>query len=250
MKKLIFILLIMFSTTSCATNMELRLSKEYDGIHHEFQPYVEEFIMMSDGKVSQKDFQRFSMGFRKYDISDSTVGTCHYLVHEVDISIDWWNSDKSPSERLELVFHEFGHCILNRGHTEKPVHDGFVQWLERIGFKLGFFSEKGYLHDGCPASFMHPYTIGERCINKHFAYYIKELFHNTDAMNYVELRKQHNHYTHNKCSKPMIVNKTNKWVQKDEDTLNRAKKKCVKEYKSCLKVFTKKNEGEYTALCE
>lgn len=256
MKKIIILFSFLISMSSCATNVEVRLEKKYKGIDNEFKPYISEFIHMSDGKVTYKNFDNFSIGFRKYDSKDSTVGTCHYFADEVDISVDWWFSDfNTPSERLELVFHELGHCILKRGHSSKPYKGGFVQWLERVGFRLGIFTEKGYLYDGCPASFMHPYTLGENCINKHFSYYIKELFHQENTMNYIESRHiDRYHFTHNKCSEPIIINKTDTWDKRDRDTLNRAKMRCIEVYGTCLKSLTKVLlDGEhvsYRAICE
>lgn len=239
--------MLLFCNTACSS-IDLRLIKKYDKVNEEFVPYMYEFIHLSEGEVTEEDFKYLTMGFRKYPDGSTTVGTCHYIVDEIDISIDWWNSYKTPSERLELVFHEFGHCILKRGHANKPVKGGFTQWLERLGFKIGLFTEKGYLYDGCPASFMHPYTIGDRCINKHFHYYIKEMFYREDSMNYVEERKIH--YQENRCRKPKVINYTDTWNKRDQDTLERAKVTCIERYKSCLKRFIKKEKYAYNAICE
>jgi hypothetical protein len=66
-----------------------------------------------------------------------------------------------------------------RMHTETTEEKGFAYFIERILLKLGLVERKGYLKDGCPASYMHPYTLSEDCINKHYYYYLKELFDNT-----------------------------------------------------------------------
>lgn len=249
MKKLL-LLLVLFMNTACANNLEIRMVKKHQGIHSEFKPYVQEFIMISKGKVDENDFHNFSMGFRDYSKDSSTVGTCHYGAFEVDISKKWWNQTTSPSERLELVFHEFGHCILKRGHTKKPEGDGWLEWFERMGFKLGFFTEKGYLSDGCPASFMHPYTLGEMCINRHFNYYMNELFGRFERNNYVESRAMYREPSEKKtCKKPIIVNKTNSWNDRDQQTLIRAKRTCIVRYKSCLEKFWKKTQLSYAAWC-
>lgn len=248
MKKIIFIIAMLFLNTSCATGLDLRFVKKYEKIHPEFAPYVSEFVYMSNGKVDFDDFRYITMGFRDYEDGSNTVGTCHHIVDEIDISREWWNSYKTPSERLELVFHEFGHCILKRGHANKPKNKGFLTWLERLGFDVGIFDEKGYMYDGCPASFMHPYTIGDRCINKHFAYYIKELFYKDEAINYVETRKIH--YSENRCKKPEVINYTDNWNKRDQDTLERAKVTCIERYRSCLKTFIKKEPLTYNAICE
>lgn len=259
MKKLILSIFMLFSLSSCATDLEIRLSKKYKNIHPEFQTYIYEFKQLSKGKVTDSDFYNFTMGFRKYKNGSSVAGTCHYGVNEVDINIEWWNGFYTPSERLELVFHELGHCILKRGHTVKPTHKGFLAWLERIGFKLGFFEDKGYIYDGCPASFMHPYTISNRCINKHFSYYINELFGNHEDSNFVISRshtqKQHTENKYfkpkkPKCKKVNIINKTKTWNRRDKNTLLNSKRRCLQLHKTCLKTFIKKEELTYNAICE
>ena len=61
-----------------------------------------------------------------------------------DNSYDW--------KREQLMFHELGHCILDRPHTDQK------------------------LEDGCPISIMDPYVIGESCYLSHRNYYFEELF--------------------------------------------------------------------------
>ena len=95
---------------------------------------------------------------------------------------------------------------------------------------------------------MHPYTIGEECTSRHFYYYIEEIFNRDKNVNYVEQRKIKREPT-NKCSVPKIINKTDNWTQNDQNTLYRAKETCIKKYKSCLKIFWKKTNYSYAALC-
>lgn len=226
--------------------------KKYDGIHPEFQSYIEEFKYKSQGKVTDDDFVGLTMGFRKYPDDVNTVGTCHYMANEVDINVEWWNSwYRSYQERYELVFHELGHCVLYRGHTEIPTHTGFKAWLERLGFRLGIFTQKGYLEDGCPASFMHPYTLSERCINKHYHYYMNELFDNHKKENFVEARMSHNKYTNkDKCPEAKVINKTNEWTEQDVRSLKSAHRRCPEVYGTCLKTFIKNKTRSYYAICE
>lgn len=246
MKKIFTTFLMMLSLTACA-GMDFRLTKKYKGIDPEFETYITEFIYLSKGKVSDNHFKGFTMGFRTYPKDSTTVGTCHYSVNEVDISKEWWKDwNRSYSERIELIFHELGHCILKRGHSNKPGGVDFWRWLERLGFDLGIFKNIIGLFDGCPGSFMHPETISELCINKHFYYYIQELFNHTPKTYVQPIEEEDKKH----CSEPEVINKTSTWTKRDEDTLNRSKNKCVAEYKSCLKKFTKKSEDNYNVICE
>jgi len=247
MKKVLVLLIFLFS--SCASSVEIRVQKQYETVNEEFKPYVEDFISMSRGVVTSKDFKHFTMGFRDYPKDVETVGTCHPQILEVDISREWWENNQDQIKRLELVFHEFGHCILNRGHTKKTYGGGFIRWLERIGFLLGIFTEKGHLSSGCPASIMHPRVIDEYCLYVHYDYYIKELFGHDKDRTYI-MRSPNSVSENNKCRPPKVINNTDSWDKRDKETLRRAKKTCIDRYKSCLKAFWKKDELAYLALCE
>ena len=98
---------------------------------------------------------------------------------------------------------------------------------------------------------MHPYTLGDDCIDKHFNYYIDELFKRT-RKNYVErLNNVSRNPSHKlKCERPTVINKTTTWVKADENTYRRAKKTCVKRYHACLKTFYKYTNLSYGAICK
>ena len=53
------------------------------------------------------------------------------------------------------------------------------------------------------------------------------------------------------CPNPKVINKTKTWVKLDEQTFNRAKKRCGEIYPEapCLKTFIKKEERAYQAIC-
>jgi hypothetical protein len=123
-----------------------------------------------------------SIEFHTYLEDSTVVGTCHRNLIEksiIWINEEWWNSlYVSEYQRLEVVFHELGHCVLLRAHTIPPNDSdrGFFTWWERLFFKIGIFIPKGYLKDGCPSSIMHPYTMLDLCFIKHYKYYMDELF--------------------------------------------------------------------------
>jgi hypothetical protein len=54
------------------------------------------------------------------------------------------------------------------------------------------------------------------------------------------------------CATPKLDNKTNKWVQEDQETLLTVQKEACKKAdpnQPCLYVFTKVDEGKYEATC-
>lgn len=75
----------------------------------------------------------------------------HYDIRQVVISKEWW--DKMPEADKEvLIFHELGHCVLDRGHTDSR------------------------LASGRPASVMNTYHIGGGNYTSIYGYYLSELF--------------------------------------------------------------------------
>jgi hypothetical protein len=63
-----------------------------------------------------------------------------------------WKTSLSESSRLRIMFHELGHCILERGHAE------------------------AVLEDGAPASLMAPLIPDDGDWKKWKAHYLVELF--------------------------------------------------------------------------
>lgn len=67
---------------------------------------------------------------------------------QIEIDPVYWAS-QDEGQRLQLVFHELGHCDLNRGHISEVRDNGF------------------------PVSFMNPYTFWYSPLD--LSYYINEL---------------------------------------------------------------------------
>jgi len=173
---------------SCSTtpkeedNMVVIVEKE-PYIDPEFQPYVDKFIAVSRGIMDKSDFARSTITMK--ELKGSTAGTCLayptydggdvYFSQEIEVDKTYWLS-YSDLEKEDLMFHEFGHCYLHRGHTEEPKKKGLVDFFQKILFKIGLFEKKGYLKDGCPDSMMYPYVLGNDCVYNNYEHYIDELF--------------------------------------------------------------------------
>ena len=230
---------------SCA---ELRFAKKYENIHPEFEVYVDQFIHDSKGKIDREDLGNLTIGFRNYGEDEGfVVGTCHPIANEIDINRVWWEFNWSGYKRMELIYHELGHCVLHRHHTEPTSSDEFMAYLEKFMFKVGIWEELPLMYDNCPASIMHPRVLSEDCFMKHYRYYLHELFSEVKYKNYV--RARFSIYKVGVCKEPNIINHTKEWNRLDEQTLQRTKKTCRKRYKGCLKTFIKKNEYTYNAIC-
>lgn len=64
--------------------------------------------------------------------SQEYVGYCGYQHNQVVIGADFWNRSSHYSREL-IVFHELGHCYLNRQHDNRKSNDGRCQSIMRNG---------------------------------------------------------------------------------------------------------------------
>lgn len=145
-------------------------------ISKEFEPYVQSFIDLSGGLISEKDMKYVTMRFGH--LEDNVAGTCTPIPYNqiIEVDIGWWKKNQNQFSREQLIFHELGHCVLFRDHVSPTSTKGLWGWLERLAFKMGVMKKENILKDGCPSSYMHPYTLSSTCINRHYQYYIDELF--------------------------------------------------------------------------
>jgi hypothetical protein len=86
---------------------------------------------------------------------DGVAGTCQYGQHIAHVTVDqyYWNNVGTATKEY-LVFHELGHCVLGRGHTEDAFANGICKSIMSSGL--------GTCHDA--------YNVSNR------NYYIDELF--------------------------------------------------------------------------
>lgn len=119
----------------------------------EFEPYYESFLQEAESYEVPVDFSFSSTSFVD-KLETGTAGIC-ISTKNVIVSRQLWGV-LSPVERQVLLYHEWGHCILNRSHNEKTL----------VG-------------ENCPASMMYP-TIDKtaHCLYKHRNWYMQELLFN------------------------------------------------------------------------
>lgn len=123
------------------------------------KPYVARFEALYGDKVD-------NMSIMMDDLDNGAVGVCiSYQPHYREIRVDrgWWARNASNDLALEeLVFHELGHCVLNRGHV------GDIRDTDE-GIRI-------------PMSIMYPYVFGRMGFySTYHDYYINELFHPAQA---------------------------------------------------------------------
>lgn len=128
-------------------NMVNTISPKY--IEPEFNVYVQQFEIDCNCKVNVPI--KFNM---LYDLGESTLGVCtifHGMNKEIFINVKSWQY-LSIQEREQLIYHELGHCALDRPHDET------------------------ILENGMPKSFMYPMMFPYSKTLR--SYYLNELFNN------------------------------------------------------------------------
>lgn len=116
----------------------------------ELQEYVSRFEQIGRFQIGDLEAQ---FGEIK---EENVVGLCEtdddaQTPPKITISKEYWEGIIDV-QREELLFHELGHCILNREHRND----------------LGA--------DGCPMSIMYWETISVQCLDRYIDYYREELF--------------------------------------------------------------------------
>ena len=263
----IFLFLFFYAfLNTCCSNIKITPNmvqmKNFYYIEKEFVPYISDFKKLSGDKNFEiKNHIVFgSLSWSDKDDKDNTVGLCEYHKRKVTIDKGYWQTLDS-FEKEELIFHELGHCTLFRGHTDTKSSDGTITYyVENFLFMIGIFEKKGYLEDGCPASYMHPYTFGSYCIQKHRDYYIRELFdlkkENKGSESYGAFFKLINANIgkiNKSCPETKIINTSDEpWNDRDQKEFNYIVKsdRCLKVTgMKCLKKLTKKEPQNYQAIC-
>lgn len=114
-------------------------------------PYVQEFEVYAG-------FSTAHVPIAFDDLESGIAGICYRAsgggktVAYIKLDRGYWPI-MSEYQKINLVFHELRHCVLNRWHTPSDYSP-----LE------------------CPSSFMHDTVMGNYCLNKNFNSYIKEMF--------------------------------------------------------------------------
>lgn len=89
----------------------------------ELNPYIQKFIErchqynVNCSKIKAHTMKISSMPWRVRLISKYAIGVCSREHNQVVIDKDYWEYS-SKIEREALVFHELGHCVLDKEHTE------------------------------------------------------------------------------------------------------------------------------------
>ncbi len=130
MKKLLFLSILFLTFQNCRKNPDIGASGEYL-VDPVFEPYVQEFIAEGAKRGQTIDFSDSGLIVEFSDGSVQTAsGFCYVGEHHVVIDKSEWTS-LSEDVRGFLLFHELGHCELDRGHKNEKFSNDVWQSIMR-----------------------------------------------------------------------------------------------------------------------
>ena len=171
MMKIIFIG-ILFLVASCAQEMPESgdpRNRPYDIKNNELIQFVDSFVdkLKESGryKIHSSKFNYLITEFETIEWGNENPRMIGYCYRNGDgtkriIRINpvfWANNQDNFASKEELMYHELGHCILDRDHNDSKLIDGKT-----------------------PASVMNHYHIGQNSYEKYYVDYMVELFQNQD----------------------------------------------------------------------
>jgi len=120
-----------------------------------FESYVDSFKAAAKTVGHELTINDLIIEFGK-PASENADATCYQGAGTPRIAVDRSRWEKMEEmKRTALLFHEMGHCVLERRHKE------------------------GIAEKGCPSSVMYPYTLSNDCFTEYKIQYETELFSET-----------------------------------------------------------------------
>lgn len=104
-----------------------------------YQPYVDSFEKLHGKKISTQI--SIVPKFSDSTLSKDAVGVCYYSYpRKIELLSSFWKSSSNLTRR-SLIFHELGHCELERGHFDKEEQTfplSLMRYMLMTDAKYGF----------------------------------------------------------------------------------------------------------------
>lgn len=101
----------------------LRSETYYSGIEPEFKEIIKDFELdyyLATGKELKVNYP-VNFGTMT-GVSSEAVGVCYHKPREVVIRKSFWEDPTvSYCQKIQLIYHELGHCSLGRGHKDEKI---------------------------------------------------------------------------------------------------------------------------------
>ncbi len=115
--------------------------KSYPGVDEALWPYFERFEIEAAAQNIEVDLiQTETTGVIEDLEEENVAGLCsystdrqnHIIENHITIDLAFWNRFNDNIKEM-IVFHELGHCVLRRGHTEGQLENGRCISIMRSG---------------------------------------------------------------------------------------------------------------------
>lgn len=139
------ILLVLLLTLSCGKEKIQEIS-DHEAINN---PIFDEYVIKFEHDI---ETTKGDIPIYFHPLKSNTAGLCVTYSNnkkEVQIDLDFWNKSNEITKEI-LIFHELGHCVLNRSHQYGSI-------------------------DECPRSIMNPQLLTDLCYIENREYYINQL---------------------------------------------------------------------------
>jgi len=124
---ILFISILIFSCSDDGSVSDVNIDPE-------IQPYVDRFLAEAAQRGINIDLEESGLDIR-FEIDISTAdyaGVCRFRLGSNEIGIDRERWDASSERRKEwLIYHELGHCVLDRDHRNDRFDNGMWKSLMR-----------------------------------------------------------------------------------------------------------------------
>ncbi len=105
------------------------------------QPYIDSFVAEAQARGVTVDVSSLVVTFEGNLLGNEAAGTCTFATTDapghvrLDTTSNNWQNNLSSRE--QLVFHELGHCLLNRRHREDVLPNGeYVSLMRGAGDQI------------------------------------------------------------------------------------------------------------------
>jgi len=138
-----FIFLISIISIFCSCQKEPLESITYPDVSPELGPFFHGFEKEAAKRGLVIDLRNADVKGRLTEIIGSTVGVCQqHTSKEILIDRKFWESSSQLVKEL-IVFHELGHCYLNKVHNNRKTANGACVSIMRNGGNcIDFYNKK------------------------------------------------------------------------------------------------------------
>lgn len=132
-KSSLFFLIILLTSVFISCEKEPEEFVIYPNVTVELCPYFQSFEKEATKRGLDIDLRAAKIKGRLTKINGSFVGICKNLeMREVLIDRRFWERSSQLTKEL-IVFHELGHCYLNKKHNNEVSPNGTCQSIMRSG---------------------------------------------------------------------------------------------------------------------